>query len=254
MTQVIQDRTAARALGPLSGRVAIVTGGGSGLGEATCEVLARDGAAVVVADMRAQAAEMVAARITHRDGRAVALTLDVADEAQVDAAIERAVGEFGTFDVLVNCAGIDRTLPVDEITPDEWDRIMATNLRGPFLLSRAAFRSMRERGGGHIVNVISTAGKRAWANASAYHASKWGLLGLSHALHVEGRECGIAVTAVIAGGMRTPSLLDRFPDLDPNVLQDPRNVAEAIRYAICQPAGTVIPEITVLPTRESSWP
>ena len=74
---------------------------------------------------------------------------------------------------------------------------------------------MRYQGRGHIVNIVSTAAKRAWANASAYHASKWGLLGLSHALHVEARPQNVKVTAVVAGGMRTPFLLDRFPDLDP---------------------------------------
>jgi NAD(P)-dependent dehydrogenase (short-subunit alcohol dehydrogenase family) len=80
------------------------------------------------------------------------------------------------------------------------------------------------------------------------------LLGLSHALHVEGRQRGITVTAVIAGGMRTPFLLDRFPDLDPDVLQDPANVADTIRYLLLQPPETVIPEVMVIPMRESSWP
>src|SRR4029079_1607237 len=103
------------------------------------------------------------------------------------------------------------------------------------------------RRSGHIVNIVSTAAKRAWANASAYHASKWGLLGFTHALHVEARQHGVKVTAVIAGGMRTPFLLDRFPDLDPNVLQDPRNVAATIRFLLSQPAETVIPEVMVLP-------
>jgi NAD(P)-dependent dehydrogenase (short-subunit alcohol dehydrogenase family) len=127
-------------------------------------------------------------------------------------------------------------------------------LNGPFYLMKEAFRVMKRQGGGSIVNITSTAAKRAWANASAYHASKWGLLGLSHALHVEGRAHNIKVTAIVAGGMRTPFLLDRFPDLDPNVLQDPRNVAETIRFVLTQPTETVIPEVTVLPMRETSWP
>jgi short-subunit dehydrogenase len=113
---------------------------------------------------------------------------------------------------------------------------------------------MKGQGGGNIVNIVSTAAKRAWANASAYHASKWGLLGLSHALHVEARPHKVKVTAVIAGGMRTPFLLDRFPDLDPGVLQDPRNVAETVKFVLMQPEETVIPEVMVLPMRETSWP
>ena len=96
--------------------------------------------------------------------------------------------------------------------------------------------------------------KRTWPNASAYHASKWGLVGFSHALHTEGRPLGIKVTAVVAGGMRTPFLFERFPDLDPGVLQDPASVAQTIRFVLTQPDGTVIPEVTVLPMRETSWP
>ena len=113
---------------------------------------------------------------------------------------------------------------------------------------------MKPRKSGHIVNIASTAAKRAWANASAYHASKWGLLGFSHALHVEARAYDIKVTAVVSGGMRTPFLLERFPDIDTNNLQDPENVAQTIKFVLMQPRETVIPEIMVLPLRETSWP
>jgi short-subunit dehydrogenase len=111
-----------------------------------------------------------------------------------------------------------------------------------------------KHGGGQIVNIASTAAKRAWPNASAYHASKWGLLGLSHALHAELRPHKIKVTAVIAGGMRTPFLLDRFPGIDVSTLQDPVNVANAVKSVLLLPEQTVIPEIMVLPMQESSWP
>src|SRR5437762_14277056 len=121
-------------------------------------------------------------------------------------------------------------------------------------MSKLALGPMRRQGRGHIVNIVSTAAKRAWPNASAYHASKWGLLGFSHALHVEAREHNVKVTAVVAGGMRTPFLLDRFPDIDLGTLQDPRNVAETIRYVLSQPGESVIPEVIVLPLRETSWP
>jgi NAD(P)-dependent dehydrogenase (short-subunit alcohol dehydrogenase family) len=160
----------------------------------------------------------------------------------------------GRLDVLVNNAGTDVTLPVDELSLEDWDRVLNVNLRGPFLLSRAVLPRMRAAGGGSIVNIVSTAAKRAWPNASVYHASKWGLLGLSHALHAEARPYGVKVTAVIAGGMRTPFLLDRFPEIDPQTLQDPANVAATVRFVLSQPAETVIPEIMVLPMRETSWP
>ena len=132
---------------------------------------------------------------------------------------------------------------------------MRTNLTGPFLMAKHAAAAMgkktAEGGGGHIVNIASTASKRAWPNATAYHATKWGLLGLSHALHAELRPMGIKVSAIVAGGMRTPFLLDRFPDIDPGVLQDPIEVAKAVKFVLTQPDETVIPELTVLPMRET---
>ena len=95
---------------------------------------------------------------------------------------------------------------------------------------------------------------RAWPNASAYHGSKWGLLGFSHALHTEARPHGVRVTAVIAGGMATPFITDRFPECDVSTLQDPANVAEAVRGVLCLPRGSVVAEITVIPLKETSWP
>jgi NAD(P)-dependent dehydrogenase (short-subunit alcohol dehydrogenase family) len=240
--------------GELSDKVALVTGGGSGLGEALAGVLGEAGTTVIVADIEEGRAAAVAAGVVEQGGKAQPLALDVADPDGAAAAIEGAVRELGRLDILINNAGVDRTASIEELETEEWSRILAVNLTGAFLMSRAAFPVMRGQGGGHIVNIASTAAKRAWANAAAYHASKWGLLGLSHALHVEGRPLGIKVTAVVAGGMRTPFLLDRFPDLDPGLLQSPRNVAETVRFLLTQPAETVIPEVTVLPMRETSWP
>jgi NAD(P)-dependent dehydrogenase (short-subunit alcohol dehydrogenase family) len=236
----------------IEGRRVLVTGGAGGLGAAIARELAGDGALVVVADLRMAAAEAVAAELP--PGRGHAIELDVSDDASVARAVGAVVEEHGGIDVLVNNAGIDATAPFEEISVEDWDRILAVNLRAPMVLCRRVFPVMRSGGGGHIVNIVSTAAKRAWANASAYHATKWGLLGLSHALHVEGREHGIKVSALIAGGMRTPFLLDRFPDLDLGLLQDPGNVARAVRFVLLQPQGTVIPELLVLPTHESSWP
>lgn len=238
----------------LKGKVALVTGGGRGLGEAICRSLAGAGAIVVAGDVRDDLAAQTVGAIRENGGRAEAVRLDVTDEAGAAAATERIVDRFGRLDVLVNNAGVDLTVAVAELSVADWDRILAVNLRGPFLMSKLVLPAMERQGGGHIVNIVSTAAKRAWANASAYHASKWGLLGLSHALHVEARPRRIKVTAVVAGGMRTPFLLDRFPDLDPAVLQDPANVAETVRFVLSQPEETVIPEVMVLPMRETSWP
>jgi NAD(P)-dependent dehydrogenase (short-subunit alcohol dehydrogenase family) len=222
----------------LAGKCAFVSGGAGGLGAAICAELARAGATVVAADLK--------------EG---SLTkLDVTDDQAVAAALNAVVKRHGRLDILVNNAAIDVTLPIDDLTIAQWDAVMRVNLRAPFVLSKHAARLMKAQGGGHIVNIASTASKRAWPNASAYHASKWGLLGLSHALHAELRPHRIKVSAVVAGGMRTPFLLDRFPDIDPQVLQDPANVAATVRFVLSMPEESVIPEIMVLPMRETSWP
>lgn len=238
----------------LKDRVALVTGGGRGLGAAICEALAEAGAKVVAADVRVELADEVAGRLAERGWDATAQRLDVTREAAVDACIAAVLQRHGRLDIVINNAGIDVTLPVDELAVEQWDSIVATNLRGPFLLSRRALAHMKPRRSGHIVNIASTAARRAWPNASAYHASKWGLLGFSHALHAEVRSHGIKVTAVIAGGMRTPFLFDRFPDIDPAVLQPPAAVAAAVVQALTLPGDSVIPEIMVLPMGETSWP
>jgi NAD(P)-dependent dehydrogenase (short-subunit alcohol dehydrogenase family) len=234
--------------------VVLVTGGGSGLGAATCRLLASHGMRVAVADIRMEAASLVAGEICEAGGEALALAVDVSDTESAARAVAATVAEYGRIDALINAAGVDVTESAVSLTPADWRRVMGVNLDGPFWMSRAALPLMQAQGSGHIVNIASTAAKRAWANASAYHASKWGLLGLSHALHVEAREYGVKVTAIVAGGMRTPFLFDRFPDLDPEVLQDPECVAQTILFALSQPPGTVIPELTVLPMRETSWP
>jgi NAD(P)-dependent dehydrogenase (short-subunit alcohol dehydrogenase family) len=147
---------------------------------------------------------------------------------------------------------------VEEMSVERWDRIIGVNLRGPFLISRAVFPLMRANGGGHIVNVSSTAGVRAWGNAAAYHASKWGVIGFSRGLGVEGREANIRVTTIIPGGMRT-HWFDSFPEQgipmpDESNLQDPCNVARTILFAVQMPADSALQEVIVTPMRETSWP
>lgn len=226
----------------------IVTGGASGLGAEIARVLAEAGGKVIVADVQAEAADAIAEEI---GGEAHAV--DLTDAAACAKLVDR-VATGGGLDVLVNNAGTDQTEPIEALEQAAFDRVLAVNLRAPFALAKAAFPHLKARGRGAIVNIVSTAARRAWANASAYHASKWGLLGLSHALHVEGRPHGIKVSALLAGGMRTPFILDRFPDTPLENLQAPRAVAEAVRFLLEQPGDTVIPELLVVPMRETSWP
>lgn len=238
----------------LHGKAVLVTGAASGLGAALARRLGASGASIVGVDLQAARLADSMTQLREHGVQAHALAADIAEPGAAARVVGQALDLLGRLDILVNNAGTDVTLPIAELPDADWLRVVGTNLTAPFLLSKYAAEAMRRQGGGQIVNIASTAAKRAWPNASAYHASKWGLLGLSHALHAELRPENIRVTAVIAGGMRTPFLLDRFPELDADSLQDPADVAEAIHAVLVLPPTTVVAELTVLPLRETSWP
>jgi NADP-dependent 3-hydroxy acid dehydrogenase YdfG len=233
-------------------RVVLITGAGSGLGRATAEVLAAAGMRIVAADLRADTARETVRALDAE--HSLAVPLDVRDAGSAEEAVRAALDRFGRLDVLINNAGTDVTKTFDEMTADEWGRVLDVNLRGPLTMTQAALPALRSSGHGHVVNITSTAAKRAWTEATAYHASKWGLLGFSHSLHAEGRRYGVKVTAVVCGGMRTPFILDRFPDVPLENLMDPRHAAATIRFVLEQPPEVVIPEVMVLPVHETSWP
>lgn len=242
----------------LRGKVVLVTGAGSGLGEATARAFARQGCSVVCVDVNQQAAQRTSDALSASDIPSLAIGCDVADADAVSATVQQTIKQLGRLDVVINCAAIDHTLSVEDMTIDQWDQVIGVNLRGPFLFAKAALPVMREQRGGHIVNVASTAATRAWANASAYHASKWGLVGFGRGLGVEGRPYGIRVTTVIPGGMRT-HFFDRFADQgipmpQEKDLQSPANVADAIVFAVRMPAESVMQEMIVTPLTETSWP
>lgn len=238
----------------VNGKVIVVTGGGQGLGAAICRTLAQDGATVIPVDVKAENLSKITEEITGTGGKIEGFQMNVADAQNVEEVMQQIIDKYGKIDVVVNNAGIDHTLSIEEITHDQFNSVINVNLIGPFNVSKAVYTHMKQNGSGHIVNIASTAAKRAWPNASAYHASKWGVLGFSHALHTEARQDKIKVTAVVAGGMQTPFILERFPDTPLDVLQDPKNVAETVKFVLCQPAESVIPEVMVIPMRETSWP
>jgi len=238
----------------VNGKVILVTGGGQGLGAAICRTLAEDGATVIPVDVKPKNLEKIAEEIKSTGGNCEGFQMNVADENSVTEVIDQIIDKYGRIDAVINNAGIDYTMSIDEITNNQFKQVIDVNLVGPFNVSKAIYSHFISNGSGHIVNIASTASKRAWPNASAYHASKWGLLGLSHALHAELRKDRIKVTAVVAGGMQTPFILERFPDTPMDVLQDPKNVAETVKFVLCMPEGSVIPEVMVVPMKETSWP
>ncbi|MCD0504440.1 SDR family oxidoreductase [Bordetella petrii] len=236
----------------LAGRVVLVAGGAGGLGAAICAMLGAEGASVVVADIDRPGAERQAQRLNEAGASAHAAAMDIGSEPQVAAALGSAVERYGKLDAVVNSAGIDAKASVADLDLATWERVLRTNLTGPFLLAKLA--GQRLVPGGHVVNIVSATVRRTWPDASAYHASQWGLMGLSHALHAELRGMGLKVSAVIAGRMRTPFMRDRYPGLDDGCQQDPENVARAVRFVLTQPGETVVPEVRVEPMQETPWP
>lgn len=238
----------------LTGQVALVTGAARGLGEAVMRTLCRSGAQVVGCDIRDELLQRVTDDIVAGGGTAHPVRADVTLHDDVERLVDRVVERHGRLDILVNNAAVDHTLPVEDLSVLQFDQVVGTNLRGAFLTCRNVVPRMKAQRAGTIVNVISTAALRVWPCASAYHASKWGLLGFTHALNRELREHRIRVTAMVSGGLRTPFITERFPDIDVATLQEPQLVADAVLFVLGLPATTHVPELVIMPMLDPSFP
>ena len=184
----------------------MVTGAGRGFGAVVAELLARHGARVVVCDVDASSAGATAERITGEGGEAFAVRVDVSSPADAERLAEFAVEHLGGIDVLVNNAGISSAGTVCEVTPDDWDRVMAINLKGVYLCSRYAVAHMARSGGGSIVCIASASGVIGQEAQVAYNVSKHGVIGLVRCMALDHAAEGIRVNAVCPGTMRTPML------------------------------------------------
>ncbi len=189
-------------MGRFDGRVALLTGAARGIGAATAQTLASQGASVAIADMDAGPAEETAAAIRATGGKAIALALDVTKADQVEASVARCVSEFGRLDILVACAGILRDNLVFKMSEDDWDAVIDTHLKGSFLAARSAQKQMVQQRYGKIVLISSTSalGNRGQAN---YSSAKAGLQGLARTLSIELGQFGINVNAVAPGFIET---------------------------------------------------
>jgi gluconate 5-dehydrogenase len=188
----------------LDGRVAVVTGGSSGIGRAIATALSRAGARVVLIARREPELRETAAELESHGRSAAYVSADLADRAQVHRAAEDAVVPFGEPDILVNCAGINLRPPMDELDEDTWDRTMAVNLDAPQLLGRRFGPGMARRGHGRIINIASQQSFRAFSNSGAYGASKAGLVALTRSQAEAWSSCGVCANALVPGYVITP--------------------------------------------------
>jgi NAD(P)-dependent dehydrogenase (short-subunit alcohol dehydrogenase family) len=187
----------------LEGKVAIVTGGNRGIGAATSRILAREGAAVVVAARDAPSGQAIVDEIVGRGGRAIHVRCDVARKADVEAMVAATVEAFGGIDILVNNAGIDAGTALLETTEEHWDEVLDINLKGHFLCAVAVVPHMARRGGGAIVNTSSVLGLSTLPNCGAYTASKAGILGLTRSMALEWGPLAIRVNCILPGSTDT---------------------------------------------------
>jgi len=211
----------------LKSRVAVVTGASSGIGEACALAFVEKGAHVVLAARRAERLSALVERLEGMGGEALAVTTDVTSESDVDNLFARAVERFGTVDVLINNAGVADSTPVDEMGLELWHRVIETNLTSAFLCSRAAFRAMKGKGRGRIVNIGSISARVPRQNSPAYAASKWGLDGLTRSLAIDGREFNIAAS-IFHPGIVATEIAPGAVKLPDDLAADPKDIADVI--------------------------
>lgn len=242
----------------MDGRVALVTGGGSGLGRATSVELARAGAHVVVADVNTEGARATVDLVAQASGSAEAAPLDVSDPGQVDRLLERLFAEHGErFDCLVNNAGTDRGADVPEVSDEQWHGVFGVNVHGPMHTSRAFVRGVlaggERRAPADILNVVSISALTVGSGAGAYNSSKAALLKLTEVLQSEARERGwpVRVCALNPSAMNTP-MMDQW-HLPDEKMMDPAQVARLVRVAVTLPPDMVL-QTLVVTSRTENYP
>lgn len=233
-------------------KVALVTGSGRGIGRSIAMALGRAGARVVVASRTATQIEEVARKISENGGEAIALAVDVADEKSVASLFRTIEDRFGKLDILVNNAGIGSFGKISEFPVDQFDDIMATNLRGTFLCCRQAMKMMIPRKSGYIINISSVVGFKGYPEQGAYTASKHGIMGLTKTLAVEAQAHGIRVSAILPGGVDTELIRKAREDIENSTLIHPEDIAQTVMFLLSLSDRAAIDEISI--RRKSSKP
>ena len=245
----------------LDGKVAVITGASSGIGEATAEALAAEGAAVVVAARREDRLKDLVDRIEGDGGRVLPVACDVTDEEQAHALIQRAKDELGSVDILVNNAGVMQLSKIEKGLSDEWRTMFDVNVMGLLYVTDAAVQAMKEQGSGYVVNISSVAGRKTRPGVGVYSGTKFAVNAISEALRQELIEDNVRVTMIEPGAVETElpnhitdeeakEGIDALYQLD-DILQA-EDIANAIVYCVTQPARVSINELLIRPTQQAN--
>ncbi len=240
----------------LRNKVAIITGGGRGIGRATALAMARDGARVALTARTATEIEAVAGMIVESGGQAVAIRADLTVEDDVKRVVKEAEAALGPTDILINNAAILKLSNIGDMPTSLWDETMSTNLRSVFLACREVLPGMMQRGSGRIINVGSMAGRRGYVEQGAYCASKHGLIGLSKVLALETQEYGIRVHVLAPGGVMTglsKELRDSRGNVAEGTWMTPEEVAQAVLYLCTQDGAAVTDELVLRRFESEPW-
>ena len=233
----------------LAGQVAVITGAGRGIGAAIASQLSSLGAATVLCGRARAVLESTAGLITQSGGKAEALACDVTSLQSVEAAAKHVEASLGRVDIVVNNAGVGGFGgPLHQLSPDNWEQILNTNLRGVYYMTRAFAPLMIRARSGHVINISSLAGKNALPNGAAYAASKWGLNGLSYSLAEELRTHNIRVAVICPGSTNTD--LSPHAGKDPAKMLQPEDVAHAVAMLVTQSPRSFVSEILLRPTQK----
>ncbi len=234
----------------LSGKVAIITGAGTGIGKGMARAFAREGADLVLASRKRANLDQTAQELADSGVNILVVPTDVTDEAAVDALFEATMQEFGRVDILINNSGAFDGGPLDELPLETWLKVLAVNLTGPFLCGRQAMRIMKAQGGGRIINVGSISAQMCRPNAAPYNTTKHGLVGLTKSMALEGREYNVVASMIHPGNTLTErrAASDRVQDDEPMMTVD--ELAEVAVTMSALPLHVNVLEAIVLPTTQ----
>jgi NAD(P)-dependent dehydrogenase (short-subunit alcohol dehydrogenase family) len=244
-------------MGKLDEKVAIVTGGGGGIGKAIARSLAAEGAKIVLAGRSLERLVRTAQEIGASGSTVVPISTDVTDDAQVNSLFERTRDLFHRIDILVNNAGVTDGGPLSEMSVEMWDKVIATNLRGPFLCTRSAMGIMKSQGGGRILNIGSISAQRPRLNSAPYASSKFGLVGLTTVTALEGREFGISACCLHPGNVQVESSAEEvgaicgIPGYSSEPMMKVEEIAEVATLMACLPPHMNMLEAIVLPVKQA---